>query len=708
MFSEFSSSILLISLVAGALACFATFGFVASLYRASPDRYGKLLAVYSMLVGLGLFSIHFINMRAFNYNYINELSYLYLLIAYGFATSVGFAVLHSANKQTLPIYSLILSGIQAGFSGYGIFIFFTKAMLGDQYEILLLPSMLAIAIAVGVGILSIITIYWLKSYDGAHRYSVRAFFSILISIGILSTHLAFSTCLGSVSSFETDSSVLNSSFITMLFAMVLIFVFLTAFIVVVFYDKLNPNIVKRINFKNTTSTSNPLDSFDPLTKLPNRNALNQHLQLAAKRCDRLGDSMAVAYIDLDHFKPVNDTFGHHVGDLLLIEVAERFNSAIRNCDYIARAGGDEFVAILGEIDAHESIVAVVQRMIDSVKEPFFIEGHLIEISCSVGVAIYPRDGNLEKLKVSADAAMYKAKENGRNQYRFYDAEIEQASDEMQKIRKELLDAIENEQFTLHFQPKIIAKTQAPAGAEALLRWNHPSKGLLTPIYFIEAAERFGFIDKINNWVLAEACRTIHVAQNNGIQLSLSVNLSRQQFRNAQLVDHIKSVMETYQVPPQSLIFEISETHAIHNQSQFKKLLSKFKFAHLKVSIDDFGLHPFSLTYLQNLEVSEVKLDKSFTSGVAKYGSALAIVDAVVKLAHALNLTVVAEGVESEEQRLALLTTGCDQMQGYYFSKPVPEEQLFAIYNKLNTHFNNTGEFSINDYLNLEPYSEQTY
>lgn len=706
MFSEFSSSIMLISLVAGALACFATFGFVASLYRTTPDKYSKLLFVYSSMVGLGLFAIHFMNMRAFNHSYMNELSYFYLLLAFGFATSVGYAVLHTANKQTLPIYSLIISGLQAGLSGYGIFVFFSLAMMGDNYEILLLPSLLAIAIAIGVGILSIITYYWLKSYDGAHRYSVRAFFSILISIGILSTHLAFNTCLGPINSFETDNNILNSSFITMLFAMVLIFVFLTAFIIVVFYDRLNPNIVKRINFRNTTSVTNPLDSFDPLTKLPNRNALNQHLQLAAKRCDRLGDSMALAYIDLDHFKPVNDNFGHHVGDLLLVEVADRFNSAIRNCDYIARAGGDEFVAILGEIDAHESIVAVVQRMIDAVKEPFFIEGHLIEISCSVGVAIYPRDGNLEKLKVSADAAMYKAKENGRNQYRFYDAEIEQASDEMQKIRKELLDAIENEEFTLYFQPKIISKTQAPAGAEALLRWNHPTKGLLTPIYFIEAAERFGFIDRINNWVLTEACKTIHRAHSSGVQLSLSVNLSRQQFRNAQLVDHIKSVMETYHVPPQSLIFEISETHAIHNQSQFKKLLSKFKFAHLKVSIDDFGLHPFSLTYLQNLEVSEVKLDKSFTSGVAKYGSALAIVDAVVKLAHALNLTVVAEGVESEDQRLALLTTGCDQLQGYYFSKPVPAERLFAIYHKLNASYISTGEFSISDYLDLEPDSEE--
>jgi diguanylate cyclase (GGDEF)-like protein len=416
--------------------------------------------------------------------------------------------------------------------------------------------------------------------------------------------------------------------------------------------------------------------------------------------------MALAYIDLDHFKPVNDYFGHHVGDLLLVEVAERFNTAIRNCDYIARTGGDEFVAILGEIDAHESIIAVVQRIIDAVKEPFYIEGHLIEISCSVGIAIYPRDGNLEKLKVNADAAMYKAKENGRDQFRFYDAEIEQASDEMQQIRKELIDAIHENQFILHYQPKIMAQTHAPAGAEALLRWDHPERGILTPIHFIEAAERFGFVDKINNLVLIQACKTIHKARKEGLDIQISVNLSRQQFRNPQLVEYIRAVMQQYDIQAHSLIFEISETHAIHNQNQFKKLLSKFKFARLKISIDDFGLHPFSLTYLQNLEVSEVKLDKSFTAGIANYASSLAIVDAVVRLAHALNLNVVAEGIETEAQRSAIQTTGCNQMQGYFFSKPVAQAELFEIYHRLYETFNRTGKFLVSDYMPAETTTKQ--
>lgn len=699
MFSEYVFGILFTSLFASAMACMSTFGFVTSLHKSHAAAYQKLLYVYATLVGIGLFIVHYINMLAFNHPELHVFSIPYLILAFGFAVLIGFCILDTANKKSLPVKYLLLGGLQVGISAFGIFYFFAKALLTNDLHILLVPTLLAITLSTGIGMLSIITLYWLKSYTGQHPVKIKLLFSALLSIGILGTHMGFDAAMYFGEALQQhNSGILSTHIMSMLSALVLIFIFLTAFIIVIFYDKFNQSTVKSLNFSTTKSSYNARSSFDPLTKLPNRDALNQHLMLAAKRCERIGDSMALAYIDLDHFKPVNDNFGHHVGDLLLVEVAERFNTAIRNCDYIARAGGDEFVAILGEINAHESIVAVIQRIIDAVKEPFYIEGHIIEISCSVGVAIYPRDGNLEKLKVSADAAMYKAKESGRNQYRFYDAEIEQASDEMQKLRKELLSAIEHNEFRLHFQPKVDAKTQAPVGAEALLRWSHPTKGLLTPIFFIEAAERFGFIEKINAWVITEACKTIYDARKRNITLNISVNLSRQQFRNPLLVDFIKTIMAQYDIAPQHLIFEISETHAIHNQNQFKKILSKFKIASLKVSIDDFGLHPFSLTYLQNLEVSEVKLDKSFTAGVAKYASSLAIVEAVVKLAHALNLNVVAEGVETEEQRKALVTSGCNQMQGYYFSKPITQDKLFELFRHLEDQFNLTGQFMINDYL----------
>ncbi|MDX1914947.1 MAG: EAL domain-containing protein [Methylophilus sp.] len=704
MLPENQNWMMLVSFIVGTIASYVSFQFVSSLFRTSAQAYLKTLYVYSIFMGMGLLAIHAMNMHSFGYLYtIQDDTYINLVLSFGFAVIIGLTVLDISHRKSLPVKSLIIGGLQSGISNFGIFYFYAKATIASPYQISVLPAVLAVTLSMLVGMLSIVTYYWLKRYDGRQPNQVKVFFAFLISIGLYATHTAF---VGALSIADNANHMLNSNTVTLLGALVLTFIFLTAFIIIIFYDRVDYDSVQSINFKNSEVTGDFNESFDPLTKLPNRNALNQHLSIAASRCDRTGESMALAYIDLDHFKPVNDNFGHHIGDLLLIEVAERFNSAIRNCDYIARNGGDEFVAILGEINAHESIVAVVQRVVDTVKEPFYIENHVIEISCSVGVAIYPGDGNLEKLKINADAAMYKAKETGRNQYRFYDAEIEQASDEMQQTRRELLEAIEHDQFTLYFQPKVLSKTYAPIGAETLLRWNHPTKGLLTPIHFIEAAERFGFIEKINYWVLVQACKTISRAHREGVMLHLSLNLSRQQFRNIKLVDQIKAVMDKYNVPPQCLIFEISETHAIHNQNQFKKLLSKFKSAKLKVSIDDFGLHPFSLTYLQNLEVSEIKLDKSFTAGVAGYSSALAIIDAVVKLAHALNLSVVAEGIETEEQRDALQTTGCDQMQGYYFSRPIPEQALFSWFLDSHHRFQHSGTFAVDAYKKPETPKKQ--
>jgi diguanylate cyclase len=703
MFLDFNGWIFIGLLLASTLTCFVAFEFVSSLYKANPKSHFALLTQYSILIGLSIFTSCFLFTSTLKETSIEHLSAIDLFISFLFSILIGYAILNTANKKVLHVKSLLLGGLIVSVSSLCIFYFLFDSYTSSQLRLSVFPTILATCICFSISILIIMTLYWLKNYEGRHQNKVKVLFSTLMAIGFLAIQIAYSTGRYSVASSMEPS---NSNFFTMLLAMLLVLAFLTAFIILIFYDRLVPSIDKTISFKTSYPMSNIYESFDSLTKLPNRNALNEHLLMAAKKCDRTGDSMALAYIDLDHFKPVNDYFGHHIGDLLLVEVAERFNTAIRNCDYIARTGGDEFVAILGEIDAHESIIAVVQRIIDAVKEPFYIEGHLIEISCSVGIAIYPRDGNLEKLKVNADAAMYKAKENGRDQFRFYDAEIEQASDEMQLIRKELIEAIEENQFILYYQPKVMTKTHAPAGAEALLRWDHPQRGILTPIHFIEAAERFGFVDKINNLVLIQACKTIQEASKEGLELQISINLSRQQFRNPQLVEYIRTVMEQYDVKAHSLIFEISETHAIHNQNQFKKILSKFKFARLKISIDDFGLHPFSLTYLQNLEVSEVKLDKSFTAGIASYASSLAIVDAVVRLAHALHLNVVAEGIETEEQRIAIQTTGCDQIQGYYFSKPVSQQALFEMYHRVNDTYNRTEQFLISDYLPVETSSKQ--
>ncbi|MGB7816560.1 MAG: EAL domain-containing protein [Methylotenera sp.] len=435
---------------------------------------------------------------------------------------------------------------------------------------------------------------------------------------------------------------------------------------------------------------NDISFKDALTKLPNRRAFQYQLEAAEKRSTRAGNTIALAYIDLDHFKPINDNYGHHVGDAMLASVARRLQAAVRGCDSVARLGGDEFVVLFEEIKSKEDITPIVERIVNSIRDPLLIDRHQIEISCSIGIAIHAHGGDIEKLMINADAAMYKAKENGRNQFKFFDAEIESATDNMLEMQHDLRVAIENNQFSLAFQPKIDCKTQSLVGAEALIRWNHPTKGVILPRDFIPAAEHLGFINQINGWVIEEACSTICRAKALDIDLKLSVNLSRQQFRNSSLVEETIKWLDKYCVPTQNLTFEIKEIVAIKNEAQFKLLLAEFKAANIKIALDDFGLHPFTLTYLQSLNVDELKLDRIFISKIGTDKTSKALIDAVIRLAHALNFNVVAEGIETEAQRDALTELGCDHMQGYLFSKPVSEDKLFMQFKQLQIHFDTTG------------------
>ena len=414
-------------------------------------------------------------------------------------------------------------------------------------------------------------------------------------------------------------------------------------------------------------------------------------------------TIAVAFIDLDNFKPINDVHGHHVGDEVLAIIAKRLNTAVRGCDVVARIGGDEFVAIIEEIKSEKDIVPIAERIVKSVNEAFVINYHQINISASVGIAVYPRDGgDIDTLLICADAAMYRAKSDGKNQFRFFDAEIKLASDQMLEMQKDLRNAIANNEFRLHFQPKVDTHSQAPVGVEALIRWQHPTKGLMLPNSFVPAAEKFGLLEQINDWVIAEACRTICRLRDHDIHLNISINLSSRQFRNPKLVDEVIAVLDGFKLSHDSLTFEITEAAAIKNQKLFDALLTKFSEAGIKTAIDDFGTHPSSLAYLQNLRVDELKLDKEFIVDIGTNLQSRAVVDAVIRLAHALDFIVVAEGVETDAQRKALTELNCDQMQGYLFSRPMPEDKLVILMKKLGTNFESTGQFVIADYQKTQP------
>jgi diguanylate cyclase (GGDEF)-like protein len=432
-----------------------------------------------------------------------------------------------------------------------------------------------------------------------------------------------------------------------------------------------------------TDEMNQLAYIDHLTQLPNRGALMHHLQSTINRCDRNGSSLALAFIDVDNFKQINDTHGHKVGDEVLKKISKRLVSAVRGCDKVARIGGDEFIAIIEDVDHDQDCIAIVDRMVTSVREPCSIANTELHLSVSIGIAIYPNSGDIEALIQSADKAMYRAKKDGKNQYRFFDEEIALAAEQLLEMQFDIKNALANEEFVLHYQIKIDSITRTPVGAEAFLRWQHPTRGLLTPADFMESAERVGLSFAIHHWVNTECCRTLQQLKDLHIPFHIAINLSHQQMANPNLVIDICDLLKQYDLPTSSVVFEVTESAATKNKSLFNAQLERFKAANIKIALDDFGTQASSIVNLQSMQVSELKFDPTFTAEITTNHKIRSVIQAMIELAHVLGLNVVAENIETEEQRLALAELGCDHMQGYLFSRPLPEQRLIGLLKNLN-------------------------
>ena len=688
--------LILLSLAAASAAVYVAFGFISHLYRTSSASRRWLLPIYSVAIASGIWGVQLLNWLSFHTGSALQFSMPQLATSWLISCLVGFSICYTASKRVIPFKLLLASSLIASLSSYAMFYFSAAAMhQSSNFSFDTIQILIALPMAYVICTLAILTLSWMKEYAGENLILVKAILSLITAAAILGLHITFSATINLNTSAQVaaEYAVTDTKLLAAIIALSIVCLFLLIFAVAMFYDKHGNNTFK-LSFLNKQKNLNVhvLDAKDALTHLPNRRAFQHQLEVASKRCIRTGDSIAIAFIDLDHFKPINDQFGHHVGDAVLTAVAQRLQAAVRGCDYVARLGGDEFVALIEEIKSDEDIIPIVERIVHSIKELFVVEHHQIEISCSVGIAIYPRDGDIQKLMICADTAMYKAKEAGKNQFKFYDAKIESAAEQLLVLHQDLLQAFEHKQLSLVFQPKFDCKTRLPVGAEALIRWNHPIKGELSPKDFIMEAERFGLVNKINDWVLEEVCRTIQQANRENIDLHISINLASQQFRNANLVHEVTETLRRYGVAASSLMFEIKETAAIKNQAQFKLLLSQFKLAKIKIALDDFGLNPFTLTYLQELNIDELKLDKAFVAKIAQTKSSKALIDGVIRLAHALGFNVVAEGVETDIQCKMLVDLGCNHMQGYLFSKPITKVSLFNLFmpsrNKFETNVSN--------------------
>jgi diguanylate cyclase (GGDEF)-like protein len=439
---------------------------------------------------------------------------------------------------------------------------------------------------------------------------------------------------------------------------------------------------------------------DPLTGLPNRLLFEERLLIALEHVGRSPSALAVLFIDLDGFKPINDSFGHAAGDEVLREVGQRLE-ALAGEDVVARIGGDEFLLLLEHPeDGPAAAAAMAQRILQLLAQPYRVpvgrpavgldtepgmsrpgsgpgQDAMTEVSlsCSIGIALFPQHGPVSKLIANADAAMYAAKGVGGATFAFFEPRMDLDVREQVELQRDLRLAMARGELQLYYQPKVDARSAEVTGAEALVRWQHPVRGTITPQVFIPVAERFGLIGALGAWVIDEACRQVRAWLDEGLRIRVAVNLSMHQLRQEDLVPRIRRALREHGVEPRLLSFEITESVAMEDTQATLRTFSQLAQVGVQLAIDDFGTGHSSLAYLRKLPARQLKIDRSFVSDLDHSPDALAVVDAVVSLAHALGLRVVAEGVETEEQRHILLGLRCDELQGFLIAKPMAPSML---------------------------------
>lgn len=424
---------------------------------------------------------------------------------------------------------------------------------------------------------------------------------------------------------------------------------------------------------------------DMLTGLSNRVSLKDRLEHALALARRESSRVALLFIDLDRFKSINDTLGHHVGDELLIAVSQRLRQCVRESDLVARLGGDEFVVMLPGLDQSPAAASVAEKIVASIGEPYLIGAHTLYTTPSVGIAIYPEDGaDGESLMRNADAAMYHAKSAGRNNFQFFDAKMNELAVERLSIEHALRHALSRDEFRLHFQPVIDIRTGRVSSIEALVRWQHPERGLLAPGFFIGVAEETGLIQAIGDWVLWAACRQLADFRAAGIaDVRMAINISALQMRNGNLPVLAQGIMAAYSLQAGDLIFEITESIAMEQPKETERILDKLHAMGIQLALDDFGTGYSSLSYLKLFALDTLKLDRSFVEEIGVDADGQIICDATIGLAHSLRLRLVAEGVETQEQLDYLQARGCHYVQGYLFSRPLPADQILELIKSRN-------------------------
>ncbi|MCE7033133.1 EAL domain-containing protein [Lysobacter sp. GX 14042] len=666
------------SLVVAILASFTALN-MASRVASSKGRAARLwLLGGSIAMGLGIWSMHFIGMLAFSLPI--ELGYDLGLTAVSLLAAIASSAfaLWLVCRRTLPVPRLVLGALLMGAGIATMHYLGMEAMLMSP-GIVYVPAffVLSVVIAVLASGAALWIAFRLRS-GGRHARHARVGASLVMGCAIVGMHYTGMAAArfpeGSICG--AANSGIDANWLAVLVIVVTLAVIAIA-LVVSMLDARTARLASSLDQANSDLLR--LALHDNLTGLPNRVLFEDRLEQAIHKSQRDATCFAVLFMDLDGFKAVNDVYGHHAGDELLAGVAQRILRTKRGGDTAARLGGDEFVLLLGAGEP-EDAAALAQRLVDEIVAPYTIRGAPLTVSASIGIAVHPSDGaTAHQLMVNADAAMYHAKEQGRNGYCFFESAMNTTAHQQRQLHQELMRALERKEFRLHYQPKFIAPSGPVTGVEALLRWEHPGQGLLPPDRFLPLAERTGLIVPIGAWVIDEACRQMRSWQEQGHgDWTVAVNLSTVQLSHSGLVDSVRDALTRHALDARHLTLEITESTAMRDAEASLAILEQLAQLGVNISIDDFGTGYSSLLYLKRLPANELKIDRGFVTELAQGNDDAAIISAIIALGKTLDMKIVAEGVESREQQELLTRLGCNTLQGYLLGRPMAPERLTQI------------------------------
>ena len=678
--SQYDQLLVVISFVVAILASYTALNMAGRVVGSTGIAARVWLTGGGIAMGIGIWAMHFIGMLAMDVSMRLNYDLMQTALSMFIAIGASLFALWLVSRDHLRRRRLFTGAV---ILGSGIVAMHYTGMAALQVEPAIVWDMRWVALSVVIALLASLAALWLTfrlRRDAAQVALMRAGAAVLMGMAIAGMHYTGMKAAQFPLQVHMHHQGVNGSWLAVLVSVVALSILGITLLVSMFDARLQARTaLLASSLAEANRELAQLALHDTLTRLPNRVLLEDRLDQAINKADREGKLFALLFMDLDGFKAVNDAYGHDTGDKLLIAVTERLEQPLKGQYTLARIGGDEFV-LLAEIDTPNDAASLASALVHVIDQPFSLELYDLVVTLSVGIAIYPHDGkNQRELMFNADAAMYHTKHMGRNGYHFFQPSMNTLAQKQLQLMNDLWLALDRQELHLVYQPKFQAPVGPIVGFEALLRWQHPSQGLLCPDQFLPLAEKSGLIIPIGNWVIDEACRQLRVWHLEGhTEWSMAVNLSTLQFEQPLLVETVMSSLARHHIPPHTLILEVTETTAMNNPDESVRVLTELTQAGVKASIDDFGTGYSSLLYLKKLPACELKIDRAFVKDLKGEGDDATIVAAIVALAKTLNLKVVAEGVETQEQQAFLTRLGCNTLQGYLLGKPVSAQTIKAM------------------------------